>query len=292
MFLNSCKNEEPEGGTVIYKINFTSEEINLSKNTKVTDSLYTQFGDYITSLTPTKFTAHIWTIGYIDTVLNFSTNDANMLQYINQNGATLSPTDTSRYIDFSENNVVNFEPLIAGNLYNDGLFQYEEIDFIYFYFIPYNFIQEIHLPEEYNVDQLEMFPDEQIINNVITVNQYAMIDKIFPYAKTNLVIYYIFGKTDSTYVVNPNGEYVDLSDDCPIAIPEQDLVIRSQKYNNMIFNSPIDGGTVVMNGTISFNTQDLIQVYAGVDNIPYTSDDAFVYAPLYWERICAILEVE
>jgi hypothetical protein len=26
----------------------------------------------------------------------------------------------------------------------------------------------------------------------------------------------------------------------------------------------------------------MIQVYAGLDNIPYTSDDVFVYAPQFW----------
>jgi hypothetical protein len=41
---------------------------------------------------------------------------------------------------------------------------------------------------------------------------------------------------------------------------------------------------------MSFNTTDLIHIYAGADNIPYTADDIFVYAPYFWERISVILE--
>lgn len=63
------------------------------------------------------------------------------------------------------------------------------------------------------------------------------------------------------------------------------LLHRSHKYSNMIYNSPAEGETIVMNGTLSFNTRDLIQVYSGADKIPYTSDDIFVYAPKFWERI-------
>jgi hypothetical protein len=46
-----------------------------------------------------------------------------------------------------------------------------------------------------------------------------------------------------------------------------------------------------MNGILSINTQDLIQVYAGADNVPYTRDDIFVYAPRFWERISSRLDI-
>lgn len=47
---------------------------------------------------------------------------------------------------------------------------------------------------------------------------------------------------------------------------------------------PAAGETKVLYSTISFNIQNLIQFYAGQDNIPYTSDDVIIYAPDYWER--------
>jgi hypothetical protein len=92
--------------------------------------------------------------------------------------------------------------------------------------------------------------------------------------------------------VNPNGENIDFSEDCPIAAPGHDLTIRSHKYVNMIFNQPAEGETALMNGILSINTQDLIQVYAGVDNVPFTRDDIFVYAPKFWERISSRLDID
>jgi len=137
-----------------------------------------------------------------------------------------------------------------------------------------------------------MFPGVTTTDNILKVNYHEMVKKIFPGAQVNNNVYFIFGNTDSTFVVNSNGENVWLSEDCPIAEPGQSLVIRSDKYTNMIFNSPLNGGTVVMNGVLSFNTQNLIQVYAGNDNIPYTSDDVFVYAPKFWERVYSRLDVQ
>lgn len=37
--------------------------------------------------------------------------------------------------------------------------------------------------------------------------------------------------------------------------------------------------------TIGFIIDDIIHVYAGQDNIPYTSDDVIVLEPKYWERM-------
>lgn len=68
-------------------------------------------------------------------------------------------------------------------------------------------------------------------------------------------------------------------------------MIRSNKYTPVTVKMPLDGETIVMYSTISFNTENLIQVYAGMDNIPYTFDDIFVYAPNYWERLNVKLEV-
>jgi hypothetical protein len=48
---------------------------------------------------------------------------------------------------------------------------------------------------------------------------------------------------------------------------------------------PDEGETVEMYSTISFDTENLIQVYAGFDNVPYTVDVIFVYATNYLEMI-------
>jgi hypothetical protein len=292
LIIASCRKNEPgKSGSMEYNINFTTQQIVLKTDETASDTTYTQFGDYITSLTPSKFTAHIWTIGYIDTVLNFSINYANMLQYIEQNQQKLPANDATRFIDFTNNNLVSFDPVIYGSVNNDQVFEKPQIDFKYFYFIPINLYQEVQLPSQYNNVLLNMFPGAIIQNNMLKVDYRDIMKKIFPNTSVGWVTYFIFGNTDSTFVVNANGEQVDMSEDCPIAEPNKDLVIRSSNYSNMVLNSPLDGGTVVLNGTLSFNTSNLIQIYAGADNIPYTSDDVVVYAPRFWERIKSRLEI-
>jgi hypothetical protein len=44
---------------------------------------------------------------------------------------------------------------------------------------------------------------------------------------------------------------------------------------------------------VSFDFADLIHIYAGRDNKPYTYDDVFVYAPRFWERLkVRVVQVE
>ena len=289
----SCKKNT---GKILYKINFIDHEISSRKGLAMKkESLgsdrYTQFGDYILSITPKIFTARVWTIGYIDTVLDRSNNSANMLQYIEQNADKLSRDDPSRSINFSDNNIVSFDPVIYGKVNNDGQFEDAQIDFKYFYFIPDRLYQELQLPSEYQNVTLDMFPSGSVSDNMLKINHNEILTKLFPNAGTIGNLYLIFGNTDSTFVVNPNGENVGFSEDCPIAEPGHDLTIRSHKYVNMIFNQSAEGETTVMNGILSINIQDLIQVYAGNDNVPYTRDDILVYAPRFWERISSRLEI-
>ena len=288
VLLSSCKKES---GTVLYKINFTTNKIT-SKSLKLeTDNLYTQFGDYITSLTPSKFTASIWTIGYVDTVQSSNQYDFHSLQYMQQNSEILPWDDPSRIVDFSDNNTVTFNPSLGGRLDNNGQFVDKQIDFIYFYFMPIYFYQEVQLPAEYKNVHLNMFSSASVDNNVLKVRHPEMLSKILPNAQTLHGFNFIFGNTDSTFVVNPNKETVLTSENNPISDATNDLIIRSNKYTNMIYNTPSSGETIVMTGVLSFDSKDLIQVYAGADNIPYTSDDIFVYAPKFWERINSRLDV-
>lgn len=306
LMLTSCNNKKV--GNVRYKISFTTDKITLNNSApekiikSAPNDLYTSFGDYITSLTPTKFTAKIWSIGYINTVM-LPGNDAQMLQYIDQNPDNLSQDDPSRIVDFSNNVTVNFtNPHVYGQL-RDGILEGKNIDFKYFYFLPYYLYQEIQMPEQYRGIQLEMFEQSMgnfttIDNNVLKTQQQPIIRKIFPNSSnTNNGPYFYFGNTDSTFVVNPKGEKVILSENNP-AIDENahggtgTLIIRSNKYTNAIYKAPDANETLTMSGIVSFNTTDLIQVYAGADNVPYTRDDVFVYAPRFWERISSRLDME
>ena len=288
--LVSCKKDSGVG-TVIYKINFTTNSISLKSSALDSYGLYTNFGDYITSLTPAKLIAQIWTVGYIDVVFSQNNNNAQMLQYIEQNPDNLPMDSPLRIVDFSANSTVTFNPVLYGRVNNDRQFEDSRIDFAYFYFLPKYIYQEVQLPEAYRNIQPEMFPSGSVENNVLKVRHTEMLKKIFPNAQTADGFYFIFGNTESTFIVNPNGERVATSADNPISDGTNQMVIRSNKYVNMIYNAPAEGETVVMNGVLSIDSGNLIQVYAGADNIPYTKDDIFVYAPKFWERIYSRLDM-
>lgn len=290
----SCK----KIGKVSYKIRFTTSEIPLEFRRSNNEEFYTQFGDYITSLTPSKFTANIWTIGYADTVTKPGyNNDNQILQYIDQNPDHLPQNDPLRLVDFSNNVTVNFEnPVMYGRL-RDGILEDKQIDFKYFYFMPYYLYQEIQLPNEYEGVPLNMFstePNSTVENNILKTQQRPFIQLIFPNsAPTGEGPYFYFGNTDSTFVANPNGENIPMSIDNPIiGGGTNTLIIRSERYAKTMYHAPEAGETITMSGIVSFNTTDLIQVYAGNDNIPYTSDDVFVYAPKFWERISSKLDIK
>jgi len=97
---------------------------------------------------------------------------------------------------------------------------------------------------------------------------------------------YVFGNTDSTFIFY-SDQHVSTVDN-----PQGQIgyIVRSNKYNTITISAIPDEETKTIKGTMSFNTTDLIQLYAGQDNIPYTYDDIFVYAPNFWERISVSLE--
>jgi len=210
---------------------------------------------------------------------------------MDQTSERLPLDDPSRIVDFSENKTVTFNPILGGRMNNDGQFVDKQIDFTYFYFMPIYFYQEVQLPAEYKNVHLNMFSSASVDNNVLKVRHSEMLSKILPNAQTLHGFNFVFGNTDSTFVVNPNKETVPTSENNPISDATIDLIIRSNKYTNMIYNAPSSGETIVMNGVLSFDSENLIQVYAGADNIPYTSDDIFVYTPKFWERIYSRLDI-
>ncbi len=100
---------------------------------------------------------------------------------------------------------------------------------------------------------------------------------------------YFFGNTESTYVFNRECAELPASEDSPNG--GRNCMIRSHQFTPLAVTMPEEDETIVMYSTVSFNTDNLIQVYAGMDNTPYTQDDVFTYAPNYWERLKVRLEV-
>jgi hypothetical protein len=91
---------------------------------------------------------------------------------------------------------------------------------------------------------------------------------------------YVFGGTDSTFMVYGNGQF---NNDNPLS--QTGYIIRGNSFPGLTIHPVPEGETRTVKGTMTFNLDNLIQVYAGKDNIPYTADDIFVYSPKFWERL-------
>ena len=265
------------------------------------DTLYTQFGDYITSITPTAFIGKFldmrlqnWDAG--DTTWNYSFN------IIDNN----TPIDSSnRLADFTSNATVPFG--LDPNVIPDGA----NFNFNIFVFITLFYYQEFELPAPYTsvpfLPYLE-FGNNNILNNFddtyIGGNRTGLTIKggsdpflapIFDSAWTGFNGSYppipkcfTFGSYDSTWLYFSNVQHIQ-SITNPLG--QYGYNICSNAYNPITLAAPSGGDTVTVSGSLTFNTSHLIQVYAGADNVPYTSDDVFVYAPNFWERLAVILTV-
>lgn len=288
VLLQACGNK---GGTLRHKVKFTTTQSNLKSAASVAESYYENLGTYITSITPTHLTAKMNLLMYLDN-WDQSNSATHMISYID--GHDNDPNyEISLLVDFSNNQEVSYEPILYGTDLRDGLYEQKEVTLNYFYFVPYHFIQEFEVPEAYG--------DMNIIGNngtysidsitgkrLITVTYQPLIEPIFGYPD-HQPWGYIFGNTDSTFIVNAECADLPASENYPVGGNRP--IIRSNKYTPVTVVMPDAGVTTEMYSTISFDTENLIQVYAGIDNIPYTLDDVFVYAPNYWERLALKLEL-
>ena len=291
--ISGCKkNENKDCGKFLYTLSYTistNKSMKVNKSTGIKsltgslDTLYTQFGDYITSLTPDRFTAKFQLIRL--NTENSIENGGKNLELISSNAAPNAP---ERYADFTNNSSVSITPNICGNVDNNGMFTEDEIIFTYFYFGLNYFYQEVNLPVQYNGINMSQFnhvynnttyySDTVINGNILKVDHFPLIDALFSALGHGYPSLFVFGNTDSTYISTTEGNN-------PIYGFGSNILIRSNKYSPAILYKPSEGESININTILSFNTNGLIQVYAGPDNIPYTSDDVFVYAPNFWERL-------
>lgn len=251
---------------------------------------YTGFGDYITSVTPTAFIAkfldmRLQNMQAGDTIWNYG------LTLIDGNNVLDSP---KRLADFSNNATVNFAPDMS------KFPSQKNTTFNIFVFIQMFFYQEFELPAQYeNITDLRyLYYGNNTINFdgyyiggtrnglIMKGNDDPFMTHIFGSLNgdtgnlAGIPHSYAFGGTDSTFIFQSNGK-------CCINDPlgQGGNIVRSNAYQAISLQSVPEGETRTINGTLTFDTNNLIQIYAGVDNIPYTYDDIFVYAPNFWERM-------
>lgn len=286
---------DPELGKLVLSMTYTSNQdkkyISGQASFSKSQEHYTQFGDFITSVSPTVFIAKFldmrlqnWTVG--SSIWNYGFN------LIDNN----TPIDsTNRLADFSNNATVNFQPDLGNFTLNSN------VSFNIFVFIPLFYYQEFELPEAYNfVDELIYlnFGGETINfesfsiggvrdGNLVKGSADPLLVPVFDPTWTGfngifneIPKNYVFGLCDSTYIFFSEGQG-SIND--PLA--QSGYIVRSNMFNTITFPDEYEGDDITLTGIMSFDMTDLIQIYAGEDNIPYTSDDVFVYAPNFWERL-------
>lgn len=264
---------EEKSGNLRQQIRCTNEQ-NMTKPKSIKssqDNKYTQFGNFITSLTPSSF------IGEIEVVRYSAENESGSFMTL----VHREPNQGEEVFlaDFSNNITLNVIPTLNGSNImenSDGQGQYFKNNVTFkLLWIRMGLRQKIELPIEYSKIKLNQFYNNQKVNNVITTDViplFQAVDELIPFGKT-FTIY--FGMTDSTY-----AEYHEIFNG-NATLP----YIRSSKFNEWTMTPPLSEQTKTMISTIGFYNKDIIQVYAGADNIPYTSDDVIVLEPRFWERI-------
>ncbi|MBL7812864.1 MAG: hypothetical protein JNL57_11620 [Bacteroidetes bacterium] len=304
--LGSCKKKD-KYGKFNHSVIYTTSKNAFRVSGGPDDSLYSEFGTYITSITPKKFTAKLNIMNLMD---HWDLNDqkTHMIGYLNTN---TKDGEISQFADFSGNRVVNFKPILGGTdiIYTDAeqtnaIFRQSSLTFKYFTMVYYYFYQEMDLPTQYKdlkLDQFNQYYNEWIKPNYGGTNYNDDTMKTGTFLKsrsapftanteyTSNVI--IFGNTDSTFIFNKNKNEISASENYTLGGTANWPVIRSHKFAPVTVTRPNEGQVFELKSTVVFDTERLIQIYAGKDNIPYTKDDVFIYAPKFWERMKVRLEV-
>jgi hypothetical protein len=292
---NSCKKENT--GKYTYSVKFTSE--NGPGPFALTNMKHTLFGDYITSLTPSKHIIRVDMLGFQDDTSQCPDATTDILQFIDGNNNQI---DSLAIVDFSKNIEVQFVPKLYGKGTGSDWFDDPEITFSYFYFNYKWAWNEIILPEEYRNIELTQIKNSvpnpsgywkgaPIEDNILRVENQVLLDKYYQsLGCTKYPTAIIFGNTDSTFIYNPKGLSYPYNRNMPFCGTTNMSSIRCKDYTPAKLHRPAPETIQHVTTYVNFNTDGLIQCYAGADNIPYTSDDVFVYAPEFWNQISVRIE--
>jgi len=282
-----------KAGEITHKVKFTTESSDLKKSASKGSDTYSGLGNYLTSITPSYFSSKLNILMYLDDWnWNQQNGNTHMISYID--GHDNDPNaDISLTVDFSGNQEVEIAPILYGTDIMDGIFMQQEIIFKYLYLCTYHITQEFEVPEGYGalniIGQNGTYrTDPSTGKRLLKINHQPFLEPIFG-SPNRHPFGYFFGNTDSTFVFNKECSYVSPSENHPNG--GSSPMIRSNKITPFSLIRPEPGESIEMYSTISFDTENLIQVYAGADNVPYTQDDVFVYAPNYWERLNVKIEV-
>lgn len=251
------------------------------------DLKYSQFGDFIMTVTPDSFIGNIKNARYFDnsTVMAYGS--------IILFGPEVNTGYEGVTINFSNSSTIPVTPFLTGNMpvnengESRGFFK-EDVTFDLFY-IGLGIEMVISLPSKYTGITLDQFKDSSayyLQNGLeITTNQSALnkpIDTLKLFNVEQLDIY--FGRTNTTYITVGNNPQQGFGNPYGASI-------RSTKFESWTLTPPAAGQTKTILSVLGFNSDNIIQIYAGTDNIPYTKDDIIVFEPKFWERIFLYVEI-
>ena len=258
---------------------------------------FTRFGTFMRTITPTKVTATFMMLKFEDS--DFDESLGTTVELIDNH---IPIEDPQRFADFTNGTAVDLNPVMYGNISPDGWFVKKDVVLKYLGIFPRTFVFEFTLPEQYN--SVEILNDHSTYENYPPTNGFGFpsgfndfttrngntltcISQFFLQHEylgaSNSPNAFIFGGTDSCYLVKSNKK-PEWEKCGMIQITEQNYVARSGNYITPTLTPPIPGTTKIITTTISFDSNDIIEVYAGKDNIPYTFDDIFAFPPKFWER--------
>jgi hypothetical protein len=294
---DTTENPKDKGfGNVIYNIQYSTARLALRQaaaNGDTVEKFHSQYGDHIASITPTKF------LGSFSVLRLHACSDKQAFMTL-----FLQSPPFVYNADFTNNSKIAVTPILNGSMSCDSakgpngqdtfLCILNEITpFVLLYSQIANLKQTLTLPTQYASVNLTQFKYSDTVKkgNILTVDMHPLKKEIDYLADLNIY----FGLSDSTRFYKP-GENVPFPPCFPPHLKSPGFfdapMIWSHKLKPWTYNPPKKGETLSLLCTIGFDTENLIQIYAGADNIPYTIDDIIVYAPDFWERLSVTVTSE
>lgn len=276
LFITGCKKNKY--GNVKQQIRFTSEILGAGKKVKSQKSnqelRYTQFGDFVTSITPMSFVSELGPVRYFS-------------QKGNEDFIALVGESTGIVIltaDFAIDSTIPVIPTLCCNVYDNpdgqggGYFKNDVT--LKMLYIRMNLKPVFELPVEYSNVNLIHYQTQQN-GRIITTNLYTLNQPVAELQVFNQTLDIYFGQFDSTYI----------SSELPFPDYNSGVHLRSSNFTEWTLTPPLGVETKTIVSTLSFFIDNIIHVYAGADNIPYTEDDVIVLEPKFWERIDVVVTI-
>ncbi|MCF8461757.1 MAG: hypothetical protein K9G46_13620 [Flavobacteriales bacterium] len=278
--------------------NGSSHKKSLHKESS-TNNAFTQFGDFVGTITPRTVTGTFRTIRYTDN--DYSVQGATtIIDVINGNW---QENDPRKFADFTNGNTVEVIPDMYGDMAN-GWYAKQNINLKYLGISPNYLLFEFDLPENYDSVELLInhFPNSgyHLPNgfNALAVREGRAMKCLSGFftqhefnGSDNAPEVFVFGEADSCFVIDVDASNLgSIEYAAPFGVNENSVVARSGNYIAPILTDPVPNQDKVITTTIGFDSENLIEIYAGLDNVPYTFDDVFVFTPLFWNRFDITLE--